>query len=551
MLPTASLSALALSILLLPSSARVIWVPEDFDPRAGDTLLEARGTATCGGDKSLTYCGSAFPLDFCCSSGTTCLALNTIASVQATICCPDGQDCATINPVSCELSAQNTTNTQLHVNPPQQLNTCGSACCPMGYNCSNGQCFARNAPTPASETSPKSTSSSTSTVSQTSTTSTNSATASVTPGFGAARTRAGAGIDSDFNGKSFAAGFVPGLAIGAFIAACLILLCIRKRRISSETYVEEKRYNRDTLTDLGTLDRRPTMHGRSISEPKADPSTGYRTDFLRHSPPRGDGDAVGYAVNIRSSPATPSDSPPRIKALFSRSPFMSQAPDTPPSTQAPVSAHLKRGTLSFKISPVRALKKQKSTHSLRRQMTEASNVGRNNSRRPTNQHLSRSASTETIQVLMPSNEPYTPDRPPQIPESVETLSSTTYQLPKSATGTWNSSTTGMTDTPDERQHPGSQTPYASSSRYPSNVEPLHTTPTRPPIPRLPGATSKNEPFGFLGSPYTPTRDVGGMRSKGGLAPPGRDNRRDTTFSAMMEKAGLRKSDLMVGKGSRR
>ena len=546
MLPTTSLAALALSILLLPSSARVIWVPEDFDPLAGGSLLEARDTATCGGDKSLTPCGGAFPSDFCCSSGTTCLALNTTASVKAAICCPDGQNCATINPVSCELSAQDTTNTQLHVKPPQQLNTCGSACCPMGYSCNNGQCFARTAPTPASESSPKSTSSSTSTGSKSSTTTTNSATAGVKPGFG---DPTGAGVDSDFNGKSFAAGFVPGLAIGAFIAACLILLCIRKRRDRSETYVEEKRYNRDTLTDLGTLDRRPTTHGRSISEPKADPSTGYRTDFLRHSPPRGD-QAVGYAVNIRSSPATPPDSPPRIKALFSRSPFMSQSPSSPRSTQPPVPAHLKRGTLSFKISPVRALKKQKSTHSLRRQMTEASHVGRSNSRRPTNPHLSRSASTETIQVLMPSNEPYTPDRPPQIPESVETLSSTTYQAPKSATGTWNSTSTGSNDTRDERPQTGSQTPYASSSRYPSNVEPLHMTPTRPPIPRLPGASSKNEPFGFLGSPYTPTKEVGGMRSKGGLAPPSRDNRRDTTFSAMMEKAGLRKSDLYVGKSKK-
>jgi hypothetical protein len=30
-----------------------------------------------------------------------------------------------------------------------------------------------------------------------------------------------------------------------------------------------------------------------------------------------------------------------------------------------------------------------------------------------------------------------------------------------------------------------------------------------------------------------------------------DNRRDTTFSAMMEKAGLRRSDLVVGKNNKK
>ena len=534
MLSTTISSSLALSLLILPSAARVIWAPEEFDPLVETNLLEARDTATCGGDNSLAPCGGGLPSGFCCGSGTTCLVLKTSDSVKAAICCPEGSDCSQINPISCNESFQNITHTQLHVDPPQQLNSCGDQCCPMGYDCNNGQCIAQTAPSPVSQSNPSSTSTSTGS-SGTSTSTSSAANEGVQPTLGDPNNS-----DSDFNGKSFAAGFVPGIAIGAFIAALIILLCIRKRRDSSKTYVEEKPEPRDTLTDLGTMSGRSTTHERNISEPKADPTNGYRTDFLRHSPPREDGIANGYGYGVK--PATPPDEPPRIKALFSRSPFMNASPSSPSATGPAESAqHRPRTTFFFnprqslKISPVRALKKQKSTHSLRRHMHESS-------QRP---RVSRNGSTETIQVLMPSNDPYTPDRPQPIPESAETLNSTTYQDPKSAT-TWNSSTTGaedIHDTPDQRARAGSQTPYASSSRYPSDVQPLRITPIRPPVPRLPENVAGGQ-YGFLGSPYTPTK------KSGGLAPPGMDNKRDTTFSAMMEKAGLRKSELLVYPGSK-
>jgi hypothetical protein len=525
-------SSLALSLLVLPSAARVIWVAEEFDPLVGRSLLETRDTATCGGEQSLTQCGGGLPSDFCCNSGTTCLVLETSSSVKAAICCPNGSDCSQINPISCNESFQNTTNTQLHVDPPQKLNSCGDQCCPMGYNCTNGQCIAQTAPSPVSQSKPSSTSTSTGS-SGTSTSTASAANEGVQPSFGNP-----SNPNSNFNGRSFAAGFVPGIAIGALIAGLIILLCIRRRRNSSKSYVEEKAEPRDTLTDLSTMSEQPSMHGRKISEPKADPSTGYRTDFLRHSPAREDAIANGYGYGVKAtSPATPTDEPPRIKALFSRSPFMNASPSSPPATQTAESAPYRPRTTFFfnprtslKISPVRALKKQKSTHSLRRHMHESS-------QRP---HLSRNGSTETIQVLMPSNDPYTPDRPQPIPESAETLNSTAYQDPKSAT-TWNSSTTGAEDshdTPDQRAQIGSQTPYTSSSRYPSDIQPLNITPTRPPVPRLPENVAGGQ-YGFLGSPYTPTK------KSGGLAPPGMDNKRDTTFSTMMEKAGLRKSELLV------
>lgn len=476
------------------------------------------------------------------------------------MCCPRGESCERISPISCDTSLQNLTITQLHANPPQKLKTCGNACCPMGYSCDGQECIADTAPTTPGATStssisaPSPTSSSTSAATGSSSTDTPVPTAAGSQSLGQ---HDQISKSSGFSGKSFAAGFVPGIFLGALIVALIIWLVLRRRRNASSSYVNEKGNVRDTLTDLGPLERRPTMHGRNISEPKADPSTGYRTDFLRSTPPRaGDGAITnGYVVDVRSpgyGPMTPSTSPPRVKALFSRSPFMPQYPSTPPSTQAPIPAHLKRGTLSFKISPVRALKKQKSMHSLRRQMTDAaagiSDNSRSSSRRKVRPDHSRSGSTETIQVLMPSNEPYTPDRMAQMPEHIQTLASSTYQPPSSTSSDWTASeSTSDSSSPDARRKPG--TTYASSSRYPSDVQAAYITPTRPPVPRIP---TGNE--AFLASPYTPTNNIGYGKGKagggGGLAVDHDTSRRDTTFSAMMEKAGLRKSDFLMGDRSR-
>ena len=551
MFPTMSplTSAVVLSFLLLPSSARVIWIPEEFEPHSESSLLTARDVSTCGGLSGLDPCGSALPSNFCCPTSTICLALNTSSSVSAVICCPAGQDCVQINPVSCDESLQNvTTNpkSQLHSDPPQQLDSCGTGCCPMGYACQNSQCMAQVAPSaPSSSATPSSSTSSP--------TSSATGAAASKPTYGDSSPVKDPGsqsIDSDFNSKSFAAGFVPGIVIGAFIAALLLLLCLRRRRRSSGSCVDEKGRHRDTLTDLGLQQpsRQPTVHGRSISEPCADMSTGHRTEFLRGTPPKaavpGDPNANGCSVDVRSPASDPITPLPRVRALFSRSPFLT--PSTPPSTQPPIPAHLKRGTLSFTISPVRALKKQKSMHSLRRQMTDASRLkesSRSSSRRRMRPDVSRSGSTETIQVLMPSNEPYTPER---LAEDAPTLGSATYQPPKSA-GTWNT-TSSSDDTPDERQQPQPQVPYPSSSRYPSELP--YTTPTRPQMAHR--TSNRADRFAFLGSPYTPTNHGGSGKGRVGLALPRTpaDTRRDTTFSAMMEKAGLRKSDLIMGGGNK-
>ncbi|TKA70288.1 hypothetical protein B0A55_06739 [Friedmanniomyces simplex] len=286
----------------------------------------------------------------------------------------------------------------------------------------------------------------------------------------------------------------------------------------------------------------------SISEPITHPDAGGRTEFLRTTPPRipdGTGMNMGYSVEVHApgtAPRTPARTPKAVKALFSRSPFMNQTPASPASTQPPLPAHLKRGTLSFAVSPVRALKKQKSMHSLRRQMTDTSR----SSNWRTRPDASRSGSQETIQVLMPSNEPYTPDQRPQpTTEAPATLESTVYQPHNSATS-WQT-----TDSSDAAVPQPAPAEYASSSRYPTET----FTPTRL---RAHNTNINGGNENSLGTPYTPSRYYGNGRVKdvlltsdGGLRVVREPEKRDTTFSAMMERAGFRKSELDFGSRSRR
>lgn len=518
------------------------WVPEDFTPFA------KRQESTCGGIADLNPCGNDFPSDFCCPSNTQCLLLNTTSTITAALCCPAGQDCAAIGPVDCDKGLQNaTTNakSQLHSDPTADLLTCGSGgkCCPMGYQCQGSVCLAQSKADAAASSSSTPASSSilpTTTSPPLSTTTSSSDGTTITP------VPLGSAVDSSdsdsFSGKSFAAGFVPGIVLGALIAAGLVLWCLRRRDRKSRSYIDEKHYStgRDTLTDLGPesdVDRRPTFHGRSISEPRADMNLGHRTDFYHSSPPRDEesgtyGGLHGYTVHVQS-PAkaytTPAgqDSAPRSKGWLSRSPFVNQV-QIPVPTQSPVPNHLKRGTLSFKISPVRALRKQRSMHSLRRQMTNATTRSNSAGRQQRPDH-SRTESTETIRVLMDT--PDTTIRHP--PPNNQNLPSTTYQPPLPSANTWFTTTSGCSST---------------------STSPIDDTPTRP------GRNSNVANVGAtLQSPYTPSNyptadqhDKERKRLTGLLLPEMMAGDRDsawrntamTTFSSMMEKAGWRRSALL-------
>lgn len=299
----------------------------------------------------------------------------------------------------------------------------------------------------------------------------------------------------------------------------------RRRRRDSQYELDDPNHKHfstaDQLTSLGADPWRPTMHSRSISEPVADPHNAHRTDFVRGtpSPPRNvdplNHNAGGYTATA-SGPITPARTP-KIRALFARSSIF-QSPPSPQSSHFP--SHSKRGTLTnaYTISPIRALRPKKSSHSLRRQMTADAAAPTSTANPPHRPRTSTHGSTETIQVLMPrvELEASTPDvRKQQYPAELSTgrtASQISYMKPRDSNITWAT--------------------VSSSPLFPAPVRRgPEETPTR--VPASQARTAGNP----LGTPYTPSR-FGGQSS---LAIGGgqMDPRRQTTFSEFMQRAGIR------------
>ena len=240
---------------------------------------------TCNGAAGYSPCNQGLPSSFCCGPQTICVPFNNGASA---ICCPLGRPCNSIQPIPCDISRFNAT--QFPMNPLHStdlttgLPTCGTnTCCPVGYNCQNGNCFVN---------SPSSTSSTTSTPSATSTSS-STASASTTSSAGAAAAQSSpSDCQCDkFPAVAVLAGFFPGLVFGALIAV-LVLTCWGRRRESK----------RDSA-DFGHI-------AAKVSDPIYQDTDATRTDFLR----RGSDTRNGVA-NITSTPS-------RVRSLFSRSPTL-------------------------------------------------------------------------------------------------------------------------------------------------------------------------------------------------------------------------------------
>lgn len=504
---------------------------------------DAEHNSVCGGDNSLRQCGAQFPSGFCCPESTTCLQLDS--SAIAVLCCPAGLDCGFISPISCDEQAQNATlypGNQLHSEPTMPLDQCGDACCPSGATCHNGVC-AISTKSSASSTVPPSTvptsapsSSSIHTADAANATSGSSPSAATTQSakaLGGIALSDGAGSTSSdaFSGKSFVAGLFPGVVIGAIIVTLLVWCLDRRRKRHDddhlEGYSDHKSFSTaDQLTSLSTAPHRamPT-HTRSISEPISDPRTGHRTDFARGtpSPPRlvdPLNHNAGSYVATATGPITPARTP-KVRALFSRSSIF-QPPPSPQVTHLP--SHLKRGTLThaYTISPIRALRSKKSSHSLRRQMTAsatmptASHEKDRDRRRP---RASTTGSEETIRVTMPQIEleAYTPDRrrlgPPVDLESKRGPG--THSPLRDSEATWAT--------------------VSSSPLYPEPVRtqiPAQETPTR-----IPASQARTAGRALGESHLSP------WRNDQGLAVPA-DARRQTTFSGFMEKAGIRPGGVL-------
>jgi hypothetical protein len=530
--------------------------------RPMSSSLERRLDSVCGGDSSLQQCGAPFPSSFCCPQSAVCLQLESTA--MAVLCCPAGQDCKFVSPISCDRTAQNATllpGNQLHSDPTTLLEQCGDSCCPPGATCHSGLCAVQAVATSSSTTTtPTSSVSSTSSMSATTTgdiisQSSPLATASTSPNtfHDIDITDTAKRLADEFSGKSFVAGLFPGIVIGA-IAVALLMWCLNRRRRQHRNrnyptdYKEKKHFSAaDQLTSL-TPDpyRRPT-HMRSISEPVSDPANGHRTDFVRGtpSPPRAvdalDLNNTGsYTATATGpiGPITPAAPTPRIRALFSRSTIF-QSPPTP-TTNNNFPSHLKRGTLThaYTISPIRALRSKKSSHSLRREMTADAAAApqplntrgaRHHPPHPlqnrTRPHLPTTTnSTETIKTSMPRIElnGCSPDQrsKQQRPSQHQNQHQNQHRRLPSEPSSSNPPTSSWTTLSSSPHYPAPIRSQPSSSA----AYDYDKTPTRVP------ASQARFADRALGTPFLSVGN-GDEREE--------DDRRQTTFSGFMERAGIR------------
>ncbi|CAN9187302.1 unnamed protein product [Alternaria alternata] len=345
--------------------------------------LFLRQAEACGGNADLQQCGSDFPSSFCCPKDSTCMALNG-GDIQSVICCPSGSDCAYIQPTTCDTTQLNATlhpDNQMHLSETDgiDLPKCGDKCCSLGYTCQGTMCAKDTSPSPT----PSPTSSANATPSSTS-----PASASQTsncPATAPIQTKQG------FDGKSFAAGFFPGIVIGALSTLALVWI-IKKRRESQS----KERYS----GDFGHV-------ARQISDPIYDPQHAARTDFMRrgshsaHSSPNSTDRIVQGMKETNANPPIHGFTP-RIKSMWDRTPKLNFGfTGGLPSNPAPPVRAGNPYTDPYQTpppKPKRIHSASRRTSSLRTS-TQTFNTLQPGQHRP---NVARSGSSETIDVLMPA-----------------------------------------------------------------------------------------------------------------------------------------------------
>ena len=338
--------------------------------------LIPRQASTCGGIDTLKQCGSGFPSSFCCPKDTTCMSLNS-GSIQSVICCPAGSDCAYIKTITCDVNQLNATlhpDNQMHLSDTNnvQLPKCDDKCCPLGYSCKGGMCSKdSSSPTSPAGSTPAST---------------NPALASQ-PSDSAVP--APVQTSRGFDGRSFAAGFFPGIVIGA-LGTIGLIWAINRRRDSKA----KERYS----GDFGHV-------SRQISDPIYDPALAARTDFIR----RGSQSAQASPVSTEKTVGgmkTPNNNgggglTPRIKSMWERTPklnfgFASGLPASPAPPPPAIRAGNNDVDPYTTPPPKHGQRRKHSKHSHR------------HSKRGQTTHNS---SQETIDVLMPAPSFLEPPKP--------------------------------------------------------------------------------------------------------------------------------------------
>ncbi|KAJ8611773.1 hypothetical protein MRB53_037780 [Persea americana] len=328
-----------------------------------------------------------------------------------------------------------------------------------------------------------------------------------------------------FNGSSFAAGFVPGIVIGILILLAFFWLIARRKK-GNQYGSSEKSKSQDQLTTLSPHPAAIFSHNRSISE--------------RLRPQKAITDQTFYDQRLLTTQELlqiPRKLPLKVAAFyqpltlhnqdtFTIRPCIGSVKVPARGTGSTSSAHMKRGTLSYRISPIRQLKTKQSMHSLRRHML-LDNANMPQGLKPQHSQRSRrspvvrsnsSGSTETIRILMSPDEPYTP------PRDDRNLHAPAIML----------DTRGQNE--DER-HPITSSLYSPSATI--------DTPTRKPSRPQPG------PLAHHIHQDNGAQLVEAIVDRESLDPPPvprlpeeeHDDRRMTTFSSLLERAGLYQESL--------
>ncbi|KAF1845962.1 uncharacterized protein K460DRAFT_338753 [Cucurbitaria berberidis CBS 394.84] len=365
------------------------------------SVLFHRQAPTCGGNQNLQQCGTGFPSSFCCPKDTTCMSLNS-PSVQSVICCPSGQDCAFIQTITCDINQLNATlhpDNQMHLAETNgvDLPKCGDKCCPLGYTCKGGMCSKDSTTSPSASASPTSITGPTSSA-------TNPASASQTSNCPVA---APIQTSQGFDGRSFAAGFFPGIVLGALSTIGLIW-AIKKRRESQA----KARYS----GDFGHV-------ARQISDPIYDPMHAARTDFMRRGSqsaqpsPNSTDKIITGMKNNGAATAGGAGLTPRIKSMWDRTPKLNFGFATGlPANPAPPPPAVRAGNNNVDpyTTPRQTPRRKHSKHSSR----HTSSSHRHHRHHDDNRlEPTRSGSQETIDVLMPAPGFLEPPKPPGMREN--------------------------------------------------------------------------------------------------------------------------------------
>ena len=358
------------------------------------------------------------------------MSLNS-ADVQSVICCPAGSDCAYIQPITCDVTQLNATlhpDNQMHLSDTTgiELPTCGSKCCPLGYSCKSGMC-SKDPGSPPTPTSSASVSASVSASATPKPSATDSASASQTSDCPAA-----VKSEQGFDGKSFAAGLIPGLVIGALCAIGAMYL-INKRR--------EKQADKRYSGDFGHV-------ARKISDPIYDPEHAARTDFIRRpshstgrpSTQRSPEYSNEMAMARPVKPVMGTGLTPRIRSMWDRTPKINfgfnsgeSANPTPP---APAIRAGYGDPYSTPRNPPRRVHSQRQTsrssHSRQETPQQHQRGGQQQAHQESQQRpaADRVDSTETIDVLMPAPSFLEPPKARGMRENRFTSSSTNTTFTK-------------------------------------------------------------------------------------------------------------------------